>query len=114
MFTAAKFVKPSLFYLILLLALTGPADPALAAPGEAETAMIPDRRPAHIRALDYDHRTAPKTVTLLGRFNAADHQSKRRPPRPGEPHHGLFFDLEREVEVDLDVWYGKAGVEFNW
>lgn len=107
----ARFLAGSLASLALFLA----AGPALAAPGQAEAGYQRSSLSASQRALAYDHRTAPKNPGLIGRFNAADHRPPgRAATRQPAPAPTLFLDLKREMEVELDVWYGKAGLQINW
>jgi len=118
MSTAVRFMSIRFLFLagsLLSLALLLAAAPAQAAPGQTETESSRPHLSASQRALSYDHRTAPKNVNLIGRFNAADHPParlmvRRQPPPPPK----LFLDLEREVDVEVDVWYGKAGVQIDW
>lgn len=108
---------PTLFLAasLLTLALILSAAPVQAAPGQGEVKSPQTQSSARQRALTYDHRTAPRNASLLGRFNAADHRpAARTTGRQPAPAPTLFFDLEREVEVEVDVWYGKAGMQFNW
>lgn len=31
-----------------------------------------------------------------------------------ENNTSFFFDMQREIEVDMETWQGKAGVQIDW
>lgn len=118
MSATVRFISPRFLFLggsILSLALILAAAPAQAVPRQFDAEYPQAQLSASQRALNYDHRTSPKNVSLLGRFNAADYQPVNRAAKAQlSPPPKLFMDLEREVKVDIDAWYGKAGLQIDW
>lgn len=45
--------------------------------------------------------------------SAKTEQSGQGSTNPGKGA-GLFFDLQREVEVESDTWHGSTGLQINW
>lgn len=50
---------------------------------------------------------------LLGRFDPRDHT--RQAPNPFQPAQpSVFLDMDHQVEVEMEVWHGSAGLKLIW